>query len=114
MNATQALREARKRWGKNAIIECDKNGGCIGEDGQWRTRHARVCLHGKHHPHLRECTYDFYLISREPLTLGKVKYPVAEYKVGQLTNVAGFRFFSVRGYAESWEKAFAQAKGSAA
>jgi hypothetical protein len=36
MTATAALREARKRWGKDASVRCEKNLALIGQDGKWR------------------------------------------------------------------------------
>ena len=116
MTIQQALRKARKLWGKNACVECDPKGAFITQEGTWRETMALVCEHGKHNDHkladnppgsvkaARYCPREFYIIAREPeLKLGRPKYRVAKYQVGKI--MMGM-FFEVRGSAESFERAF--------
>jgi hypothetical protein len=100
------LRKARKLWGKNAGVKMNPKGGFIGDDHKWHDSAWMCCEHGKHYQRCqidKNCRNDFYVITRDPLKLGRVKYPAPEYLVGcVMMNL----FFEVRGTAESFEKAF--------
>lgn len=103
MTIQQALRKARKLWGKTAWVECEPKGGFITQEGTWRETMSLVCKHGKISDH-DKCPREFYIIEREPeLKLGRPKYRVAKYQVGKV--MLGM-FSEVRGSAESFEKAF--------
>ncbi len=122
MTPKQALTQARKRWGKHAAIECEPKGAFIGDDGLWHDGITRVCKHGqagrcifetRTHPG-QKCPRDFYVISRAvceycengtKYELGRVKYPVARYKVGNVL----LSFFHISGTGATWTDAFAAA-----
>jgi hypothetical protein len=106
MTEAQALRKARKLWGKNAAVEVSPKGGFIGDDHRWHESIVTVCEHGKHYQRCAEnknCPLEFYVKSRDPLVLGRMKYRVPKYQVGKI--MLGM-FFEVRGCAESFERAF--------
>lgn len=107
MTIQQALRKARKLWGKKACVECQPQGAFITQDGKWRENLALVCEHGKISDN-RKCERKFYIIEREPeLKLGRPKNHVAKYQVGRV--MMGL-FFEILGQGESFEKAFEQAE----
>jgi hypothetical protein len=103
----QALKRARKFWGKRAAVQVQKHGAFIGEDLVWREWPHGVCEHGKLSGKCcREIkdSHNFYIIAREPeLKLGRIKYWVPSYKVGRV--LMGI-MFEVLGNGPSFEKAF--------
>ena len=81
MNKREATKEARKRWGKAALVE-----------------HDRFAFSDKEKTRMRE---------RNPETWKKIAYR-DKCKIGRIRGIAGLQFFEIMGSGDSWAKAMAQ------
>ncbi len=95
MNKTQALKEAVRRWGKDAIIKDDKR--CA------TTPESRKAASEKRQAILKAITPEGKKARRDELDELLFQALRYRYSVG----VRGGFFISIRGYGDSWEDAFA-------
>ena len=104
MNANQALAQARKRWGKRAMIEDSKRDSSekIRAEAKTELERLRATLtkEQQQEPENRK-------LIRE-LASKTWRY---RYRVGSFSDFCGLGAFLVNGEGDTWEAAFAKADG---
>lgn len=105
MNRSQALKEAVRRWGKNAAVE-DKGAARASTPERRKAASAEGKRIRESIPKDRRPTRE----EREAIDRCLGESYRFRYTVGNISTLGPFRAFHVRGHGDTWEEAFAAAE----